>query len=342
MKNYRHSNFIRSLIVFTFILGVSITILTKEINAREDHCDVITDSEETGKWGFIDHTGTFAIKPQFKWVSDFSEGLAVVAGEKGEGYIDKTGKVVIPPRFFEAGPFSGGIALVRVDDRCGYINKIGEYIINPHYIEAGNFSEGLAPVRIGEKWGFIDANENVVIKPQFDSAKSFSGGLAQIERDGKYGYIDKTGRLVIDYKFDIAGDFREGLACVLVQRGKGKFMYINQTGTKTIEREFDSAAGFSDGLANVSKIRLLLVILLTMDDDHFYNELGYIDKTGKLVLKKPVGSGSADFSEGLTWRALKESQKWAFIDKTGQKKFEIEAYSVKNFSDGLARVRFLN
>ena len=53
------------------------------------------------KWGFIDRTGRFVVKPQYSWVDPFSDGLArvSVSGEVGStGFIDKMGAFVIPPR----------------------------------------------------------------------------------------------------------------------------------------------------------------------------------------------------------------------------------------------------
>ena len=55
----------------------------------------------TGKWGFIDKTGSFVINPQFDFAWSFSDGLAAVRigdYETGKyGFIDKTGSFVINP-----------------------------------------------------------------------------------------------------------------------------------------------------------------------------------------------------------------------------------------------------
>ena len=93
-----------------------------------------------GKWGFIDKTGNYIVKPQFDDASPFSEGLAAVkvdnyaSGLAKWGYIDKTGKYVVGPRFDIAGPFSDGLAEIGLaasepDLRLsGYMDKTGTYI----------------------------------------------------------------------------------------------------------------------------------------------------------------------------------------------------------------------
>ena len=61
----------------------------------------------------------------------FSEGLAAVHRGGKWGYVDKTGIFVIKPQFDGALTFSGGLALVVAGDRLGYIDKTGKYVWNP-------------------------------------------------------------------------------------------------------------------------------------------------------------------------------------------------------------------
>ena len=83
------------------------------------------------RWGYIDKTGRFVIKPQFDWdgVLDFSEGLASVRTRNKWSYVDKTGKFVITPQFDDASNFSEGLAGVVIGDKSGYINRTGQIVI---------------------------------------------------------------------------------------------------------------------------------------------------------------------------------------------------------------------
>lgn len=162
-------------------------------------------SKTVEKYGYINKAGEIIIPPQFKYVGDFSEGLAQVRIDKKFGYIDKTGKKIISPQFDEAGMFSEGLARITIQDKIGYIDKTGTIKIAPQFALAGDFSEGLARVAVLQKrwfrhsvikWGYIDKTGKMVIKPHYDSANDFSGGLAEVKVDGASCYIDKTNKIV--------------------------------------------------------------------------------------------------------------------------------------------------
>lgn len=96
-----------------------------------------------GKWGYVDPSGHFVIKPQFDEVSYFREGLASftvwdqsAASRHKQGYLDKSGKVVIKPQFDVAQSFSEGLAAVGTrkgsdNYRFGFIDKTGVMVIEP-------------------------------------------------------------------------------------------------------------------------------------------------------------------------------------------------------------------
>jgi len=88
------------------------------------------------KWGYLDKTGKWALKPSFEIATDFSEGLAAVEVSTGKepgqkqptykwGYIDHSGNVVIPPQFYSAMPFRHGIAVVHLWNMQGHLHPRG-------------------------------------------------------------------------------------------------------------------------------------------------------------------------------------------------------------------------
>lgn len=270
------------------------------------------------------------------------------------GYIDSTGKMVIPPYDY-AGEFSEGLAMVAVGGewishgtislhgggKFGYIDKTGRILIKPQYSQASSFSEGLARVAVGgkwagdllvgEKWGYIDKTGKLVIpaKYEYDDHTDFSEGLALAKIGKKYGYIDKTGKVVIPPQYDSADKFSEGLAAVEVggkeahgQYSGGKWGFIDKTGTIVLAPQYDYQAEFSEGLAAVS----------------IDGKLGYIDKTGKIVI--PLGG--EEFSEGLAAAFVpgKDGQKGkrGYIDKTGTIVIQPRFGGAEKFSQGLAEV----
>jgi|CZKS01.1.fsa_nt_gi hypothetical protein len=253
------------------------------------------------KWGYIDKTGEFVIRPQFDtfpngYVWPFEDGFAKIEVAGRLGYIDHSGKFAIPPQLLDAESFANGMARVIVEGPCVYvktesacpnlsvvpkgtkedsklpackhtfIDKSGRVITSQRYEDARNFAEGLAPVRVGGFWGYIDEEGKMSILPRFDTAESFADGLAVVSERGMYGFIDHTGSYAIRPQWKSADEFVEGRAVV----GDGNmFWYIDHDGRQAIPGKFEAASPFFKGLAHVA-----------ISGQHSF---AYIDRTGKRV-----------------------------------------------------------
>ena len=207
------------------------------------------------KWGFTDDKGKMIIKPQFDWISNFSEDLAAVQSNGKFGFINKIGEIVIPLQFDGVYDFSEGLAVIQIQNKLGYINKKGEIVIPAQFDNVHHFVEGLAAVKIKEKWGYINKKGKIVISPRFDEAYSYGEfDLAVVCIDSKYGYIDKTGKIIIPAKFDGAYWFSDGLAIVKINSTFGNNLgYINRTGKMIIKPQFEYADYFQNSRAKVKK-----------------------------------------------------------------------------------------
>lgn len=161
-----------------------------------------------GKYGFIDKTGEFVVKPEFNQAGPFVEGLArvtsIVDGEEKVGFIDRSGRFMIPPQF----------------------NTDADFRRNSSDFSEGlaGLSEGLRPtVTQEEKFFYIDRKGAIVLSTDFFYAGSFHDGMAVVYNAelNKWGFINKSGKVVIPLRYDLASDFSEGLACVAIRRTKG-------------------------------------------------------------------------------------------------------------------------
>lgn len=217
-----------------------------------------------GKWGYINQSGKFVIRPQFDSAADFSDGLAVVSEGKQFRYIDRAGKYAFDGTFEVAGIFKEGSAIVKRDglyeivDRSGKsrvlvatITGRGECLIE----EARDFKEGLAAVRIQGLWGYIDKSGFCVIKPSFSKAYAFSDGMAVVEIPwlGFWleKHIDKSGQQVADEEsLAYANAFNNGLARA-PDANRNKVGYISRDGKFKIKPRFVWAEDFSEGFASV-------------------------------------------------------------------------------------------
>ena len=243
------------------------------------------------KWGYIDTSGRFIIKPQYVWADSFSDGRATVDDGDGQGYIDTTGKVAIEPRFKSARRFAEGLAPVALldpktantDDPSwlwGYIGTTGAMVIEPQFEDANPFSDGRAAVMVNHRWGYIDTAGAFMVKPELDHAEDFSDGLAYVvQADGYSGYIDTSGRLLITMK---------------------------------LGAEVQEARPFSEG-------RAVIGLLTTQPGEANVPPLlyGYMDKSGKIIIK-PQFPLAEDFLYGLARVRLGAPPKYSYIDASGR------------------------
>lgn len=195
----------------------------------------------SGKWGYIDSAGKWAIEPTYVEstdypgvpAGDFAEGLAwfqvvemanrSLINDNGEiirdqdnkpvqeeyrrrlmGFIDRDGEVVIAPRFEIVQDFGEGLAGVRfkTNDRWGFIDRAGKRIISPSYEGVGRFSEGLCAAKYNGLWGYIDAAGTWQIEPTYDEARQFLEGLAPVRQGERWGYIKPSGDWAIVPTYD--------------------------------------------------------------------------------------------------------------------------------------------
>ncbi|GAB4285313.1 MAG: hypothetical protein Kow0029_32130 [Candidatus Rifleibacteriota bacterium] len=225
----------------------AINQFARDFNETRSFSEGLAAVRLENKWGYINLKGEMVIKPDFLEAYEFSEGLAcVMTGSREEntakyGYIDKTGNFVIKPfleyydnqYFSHPGKFSQGMAYGWLpadngSEKIGFFDKNGKVIIQPAYFEAGDFADGLAPVAIAAEMqesvgGFIDLKGNMVISPLYNRVFKFSGGLApastidQKSNTELWGYIDTQGNWKIPAQFYFAEPFYEGFAKVYTE-----------------------------------------------------------------------------------------------------------------------------
>ena len=183
--------------------------------ATDDDSPTLIQAIGTGLWGFIDYNNTAdggVIYPRFKKAYPFSNGLALVQSGENElyGFINRTGEYVVRPEFKELfystdgmfakacskdngqwgiinlkgewvlDPIYTGSESIEIPyEECGtanglrgYKNHSGKWIIKPLFLEIGSYEEnGMAVAKCAENelWGFINLKGEWVIEPQFES-----------------------------------------------------------------------------------------------------------------------------------------------------------------------------
>jgi hypothetical protein len=125
--------------------------------------------DKVSKWGLIDTTGRIIIKYIYEYISEFSNGIALVQKNGLYGYIDLKGKILIPIKLKFAIEFSEGLALIKE-------NKTEKYV-------------------------FINAKGKVVIPNIYDSPETtFKKGLLKVlahdSKKVRTAYLNKRGKLI--------------------------------------------------------------------------------------------------------------------------------------------------
>lgn len=156
-----------------------------------------------GKCGAINHDGEIIIKTDFDGIS-INRPLISISKNGKLGFMDYEGNIKIPVKYDAAGIFSDGLAWVRFEGGEGFIDESGELVLKCSTSSSrtwGSFAEGRCLIEVNEKCGFMDTSGSIVIEPKYDNCCCFSEGLAAVEIAGKWGFINTTGETVIDFRF---------------------------------------------------------------------------------------------------------------------------------------------
>lgn len=283
--------------------------------------------EQGDLWGYIDTKGNMVIKPQFITAEYFYDGLARVAkpGANGAfaspwGYIDKTGKLVYETKFEKASDFSDGMALVFYENKYAYLTPTGKIAFEmpkSRYLRLHSFSEGLAAFCDEKGCGYMDKTGKVKIKPRKGIGGEFHDGRARFgspRGNNKYGFIDKTGKVVIEPIWDDAWEFCDGVA--IVNPGwsnEPKAKVIDTSGKVIIDFKKANIEGFLDigrFHEGLGRIKVLAALKGSLPRPLY----GFIDKTGKIVIK-PQFHIVKQFNSGLAFVSYEDGV--GYIDKTG-------------------------
>ncbi len=149
--------------------------------------------EVNGRFGFVDTTGRFVLRPAFRAMRTFASGsLLLLEGDLWSMY-GPDGRELHPATWTAVG-------LVR-EDRCwvsdgratGFVDGTGRLVVPLRYDQARDFVEGRAAVRRGAKWGFLDREGREVVPPRFDEVTDYSKGSSKARSGVKRGRLTYSG-----------------------------------------------------------------------------------------------------------------------------------------------------
>ena len=315
-----------------------------------------TDSSE--QWAMLDTTGKL-ISGWYKtlYFSDESSYIKATTMDEMEVLLNWNGKE-FTKHYQEIKAVGESLSFAEFgdfpDEYYILLSKDGQEI-SEKFDEIGTFKDGLCPVSKGHhphgKFGYINTDGKIEIPCQFDYAEDFKDGLAEVQKgrllDAKKGKINTKGEIVIPIKNKRFIKTYPNM--YLVERGFHEFYFVAKTG-EDISGPFNIAGGTSSGGFSIKAgLRIGVKIgrshgdgLGSFTDDRMLvrtygsNKYGFIDRSGEILIP-PTYQDAGKFSQGLA--AVKKNGKWGYIDRKGDIVIDFQFDDAKNFSQNLASVK---
>lgn len=219
-------------------------------------------AQSDDKWGLIDDTGTWRVKPTYSDMRLYGAGLAAAFDSASGmwGYIDQDGNWAIEPQFSDTRPFNdyGAVAQDAQTSFWGVLNRQGKWIVDAKYYAMGDMVLGnFVPYRSSneeDSWGYIyiKTGKRNDVPPTFRGLGGWdsANGLGPATQDGTtWGYINGYGQWKIEPQFKAARRFASNRAAV--QLDDGSWGYILPDGTRAFSATFAEAREFANGWAPV-------------------------------------------------------------------------------------------
>lgn len=219
-------------------------------------------AQSDDKWGLIDDTGTWKVKPIYSDMRLYGAGLAAAFDSASGmwGYIDQDGNWAIEPQFSDTRPFNdyGAVAQDAQTSFWGVLNRQGKWIVDAKYYAMGDMVLGnFVPYRSSneeDSWGYIyiKTGKRNDVPPTFRGLGGWdsANGLGPATQDGTtWGYINGYGQWKIEPQFKAARRFASNRAAV--QFDDGSWGYILPDGTRAFSATFAEAREFANGWAPV-------------------------------------------------------------------------------------------
>jgi hypothetical protein len=288
---------------------------------------------DTGLWGYMDNTGSWAIKPKFIEVEDFHTtahlAVATDANTGLQGLIGREGNWVVPPNFTFLNGYQNGddypLAARDGNGSQGYIDRSGDWIFGPsENYDCQWFENGLALTldETADLLGYVDPSGEWALEPQYTFASNFSAtGFAvagvdgSVSFPGRVGIINQGGSWVVEPRFgaDLLTEFDdEGLA-VVSSPETGLFGAIDETGAWAIEPQFGGMRG-TGGLFDDNGLAVAYPV------GEAYKREGLINRSGTWVVE-PVFMYHAVQRAGhglYSVQDLDGAHLYGLLDPTGQ------------------------
>lgn len=317
----------RLFIILSLLCGLTFTTFAQTYVAQ-------VKSNETGKWGYVDISGTFIVPAQYTKVYEFSsDGLAPIYNPKRANYYfintknevlktDLDFRLISTAMGYDILGYHDGYVPVKVGKKCGYMDTQGKLAIAAKYDDVMEFNGGFGVGRTGKTFVVINEQGEEFAVPFASTVRHFSENLApyQDSNTGLFGFIGTDGKIVISAAYEGVGYFSDGLAWA--RSKNGKIGFIDTSGEMVINPQFDLVMNFNPE-SGIARIKM-------------NNDWGYVNKEGKINYVKDADIWG-DFGNGLA--PGRKNGKFGFYDFDGNWVIKPTFDHAREFKNGYAAVR---
>jgi len=203
---------------------------------------------QRGLEGVLTTSGSWLIKPTWKKVHPFFEGMARFLNKTGWGYLDRNGKIALAGPYDMAGNFHNGRAVVADAQGFYLIDSKGiKQSENYEYMIYANENRWIANNAEGSS--MIDDRGAVLTEKKFHQLYKYSEGIAGCMIDDLWGFIDRSGQEVIPLSYVLVWPMTNGKARLA---GNGHYyIWDKDTGLMGQMGAYTEVRAYSEGFARV-------------------------------------------------------------------------------------------
>jgi len=226
---------------------------------------------------YPDYPYRHEIEKEIEWSKQV---LYVLKGTNDRyGYVDTSGSWIIRPLFDDASDFHEGFAGVCKNDSCYFINKSGEKTSELFLEETYDYSNGIAIVKKQNRYYLINRSGQLISKA-FEDISPASDNLFVGRQNGLYGAVNYKAETVIPFVYKKLGTFRNGYAYYFSEQ-----YGLVSTGNKTLEARWDWISEIDTNNLVIVKKGKLFGLMDLSESLLLHPEFDYISHcTGKIYL----------------------------------------------------------
>ena len=253
------------------------------------------------------------------------------------GITNEFGKDILKPTYKEMRVFINGLSKFKQNEKWGLINEKGIIVLPAEFETEYDFSdqgvsEGLLAAKKGGKYGYYNEKGVLIIEHKFDWTSQFCNGMAWIQIGERYSFINKKGEYITNKWFDKI-DIIEGISYGIDEKrvydkdgsyytqGEPDYYKVSLDGKVIKAENKDELKRKSTGfiLPDCNKSETKSQKLFPYKNDKFY---GFKDQLGKVIIEAKFYY-VFNFSEELALVQTSPTGNYAFINQSGNVAIQI-------------------